>query len=87
MTRGGARGRQAHRPGGDELNWICDIKCDIKHRFRDIKHRFHDIKHRFHVIMTAEKKSGLLPRLVGGAKQRAEGMVSVAVFSRSFLVI
>ena len=79
MTRGGARGRQAHRPGGDELNWICDIKCDIKHRFRDIKHRFPD-------IMTAEKKSGLLPRLVGGAKQRAEGMVSVAVFSRSFLV-
>merc|ERR1711971_920421 len=69
VTRGGARGRQAHRPGGDELNWICDIKCDIKHRFRDIKHRFPD-------IMTAEKKSGLLPRLVGGAKQRAEGMVS-----------
>ena len=30
--------------------------------------------------MTAEKKPGLLPRLVGGAKQRAEGMVSVAVF-------
>merc|ERR1712172_197330 len=49
--------------GGDELNSIVDIlKCDIKcFRVGD--------------IMTAEKKSGLLPRLVGGAKQRAEGMV------------
>ena len=27
--------------------------------------------------MTAEKKSGLLPRIVGGAKQKAEGMVSL----------
>ena len=27
--------------------------------------------------MTAERKSGLLPRIVGGAKQKAEGMVSL----------
>merc|ERR1711971_645455 len=54
--------------GGDELNSIVDIlKCDIKcFRVGD--------------IMTAEKKSGLLPRLVGGAKQRAEGMVRVPYF-------
>merc|ERR1711971_882774 len=54
--------------GGDELNSIVDIlKCDIKcFRVGD--------------IMTAEKKSGLLPRIVGGAKQRAEGMVRVPYF-------
>ena len=38
-------------------------------------------------IMTAEKKSGLLPRLVGGAKQKAEGMVSFGLFRATKYVV
>ena len=38
-------------------------------------------------IMTAEKKSGLLPRLVGGAKQKAEGMVSFGLFRATKYIV